>query len=257
MPTCGNAADNHGAPAPAQHQPECPEKLRRRALGKRHTLSWSVISWKLSPDQPGRARKAPGTYHSRAVGRTENLTVTRPAPLERAFLIVIGLLGWLGIVLQLWVSAHLAMRNGHSAMAGHRAGVVLLNRAHQHPRHADRNAVRVARTRGFLLMSANAGRGGCLYFRRRASSMRCCCVRCGRPRGCTSSPMRFCTRSSRCSPQWWLLYAPKQGLRWSGPLGWLAYPLGLLRLLRHPRVLHGPLPLSFRRPRQPGPPGVG
>lgn len=24
---------------------------------------------------------------------------------------------------------------------------------------------------------------------------------------------------------WWLLYAPKQGLRWSGPLGWLAYPL--------------------------------
>lgn len=24
---------------------------------------------------------------------------------------------------------------------------------------------------------------------------------------------------------WWLLYAPKQGLRWSQPLRWLAYPL--------------------------------
>jgi hypothetical protein len=24
---------------------------------------------------------------------------------------------------------------------------------------------------------------------------------------------------------WWLLYAPKQGLRWSEPLRWLAYPL--------------------------------
>jgi hypothetical protein len=24
---------------------------------------------------------------------------------------------------------------------------------------------------------------------------------------------------------WWLLYAPKQGLRWSEPLRWLGYPL--------------------------------
>jgi hypothetical protein len=40
------------------------------------------------------------------------------SPLNRAFLMLIALLGWLGIVLQLWVSARLAMQQGDSPWHG-------------------------------------------------------------------------------------------------------------------------------------------
>jgi hypothetical protein len=47
-----------------------------------------------------------------------HLGVTQSTPLKRALLIVIALLGWLGIVRQLWVSARLSMHHGHSAWHG-------------------------------------------------------------------------------------------------------------------------------------------
>ena len=63
-------------------------------------------------------RADPVTYNSRAVGERDRPPVPQFSPLNRAFLILIALLGWLGIVLQLWVSARLAMQQGDSPWHG-------------------------------------------------------------------------------------------------------------------------------------------
>jgi hypothetical protein len=148
------------------------------------------------------------------------------SPLNRAFLILIALLGWLGIVLQLWVSARLAMHQGNSPWHGIVQALcyftVLTN-----------ILVTLIATR--LTWSA-PGRGllgrpgtlaaaavyivvvGLIY----ALLLRSLWAPSGLQKLAdailhTLLPVLFVL--------WWLRYAPKQGLRWSEPVRWLGYPL--------------------------------
>ena len=149
----------------------------------------------------------------------------RSTPFSRAFLIVIALLGWLGIVLQLWVSVHLAIRNGHSPWHGIVQALcyftVLTN-----------ILVTLIATR--LVVSGPRGRlarPGTLA----AAAVYILVV--GLIYALLLRSLWAPTGLHQLADQilhsvmpvffvlWWLLYAPKQGLRWSEPLRWLAYPL--------------------------------
>jgi hypothetical protein len=151
--------------------------------------------------------------------------VTHSTPLDRAFLILIALLGWLGIVLQLWVSARLSMHQGHPAWHGIVQALcyftVLTNIL------VTLIATRLAwcGARGFL------GRPGILA----AAAVYIVIV--GLIYALLLSALWAPTGLHKLADAilhalipllyflWWLLYAPKQGLRWSQPLSWLAYPL--------------------------------
>jgi len=171
-------------------------------------------------------RADPVTYNSRAVGERDRPPVPQFSPLNRAFLILIALLGWLGIVLQLWVSARLAMHHGNSPWHGIVQALcyftVLTN-----------ILVTLIATR--LTWSA-PGRGllgrpgtlaaaavyivvvGLIY----ALLLRSLWA----PGGLQKlADAILHTLLPPLFVLWWLLYAPKQGLRWSEPVRWLGYPL--------------------------------
>jgi hypothetical protein len=148
------------------------------------------------------------------------------SPLNRALLILIALVGWLGIVLQLWVSARLAMHHGHSPWHGIVQALcyftVLTNilvtliatrLTWSAPGHgllgrpgtlaaAAVYIVVVGLIYALLLRSLWAPSG----LQRLADALLH-----------TLLPVLFVL--------WWLLYAPTQGLRWSEPVRWLGYPL--------------------------------
>ncbi len=151
--------------------------------------------------------------------------MTQSAPLNRAFLIVIALLGWVGIVLQLLVSARLSMQQGHSAWHGIVQALcyftVLTNIL------VTLSATRLAwwGARGFLGRPSTLAAAAVyifvvgLIYALLLSSL-------WAPTGLhkladailhSLIPVLYLL--------WWLLYAPKQELRWSQPLKWLAYPL--------------------------------
>jgi uncharacterized protein YacL len=151
--------------------------------------------------------------------------VTQSIPLNRAFLIVIALLGWLGIVLQLLVSARLSMHQGHSAWHGIVQALcyftVLTNIL------VTLIATRLAwwGARGFLGRPATLA-AAAIYI-----------VVVGLIYALLLSALWAPTGLHKLADAilhslipvlyvlWWLLYAPKQGLRWNQPLRWLAYPL--------------------------------
>lgn len=151
--------------------------------------------------------------------------MTQSAPLNRAFLIVIALLGWLGIVLQLWVSARLSMHNGHSVWHGIVQALcyftVLTNIL------VTLIVTRLAWVgpRGFLARPGTLAAAavyivvvGLIY----ALLLNALWAPSGLHKLADAIlhsliPVLFVL--------WWLLYAPKKGLRWTQPLRWLAYPL--------------------------------
>jgi hypothetical protein len=119
--------------------------------------------------------------------------VTQSAPLNRAFLTVVALLGWLGIVLQLWVSARPSMHNGHSVWHGIVQALcyftVLTNIL------ITLIATRLASVgpRAFLARRGDARGRGRLH-RGRGALYALLLNALWRPPDCTSSPMRSCTR---------------------------------------------------------------
>jgi hypothetical protein len=151
--------------------------------------------------------------------------VPQSAPLNRAFLIVIALLGWLGIVLQLWVSARLAMHHGDSPWHGIVQALcyftVLTN-----------ILVTLIATR-----LAWSGPGGLLGRPGTLAAAAVYIVVVGLIYALLLSSLWAPTGLHKLADAilhslipvlfllWWLLYAPKQGLRWSEPVRWLGYPL--------------------------------
>ena len=81
------------------------------------------------------------------------------------------------------------------------------------------------RTGAVFLPSFGAGRHGGLHRYRRASSTGYCCGNYGIPRARSGLPTYFCMPSFRLGyVVYWLLFAPRTGLRWKDAVGWLAYP---------------------------------
>jgi hypothetical protein len=156
--------------------------------------------------------------------------VPQSAPLNRAFLIVIALLGWLGIVLQLWVSARLAMQHGYSPWHGIVQALcyftVLTN-----------ILVTLIATR--LTWS---GPGGWLGRPGTLAAAAVYIVVVGLIYALLLRSLWAPTGLHKLADAilhslipvlfllWWLLYAPKQGLRWSEPVRWLGYPLAYFAL---------------------------
>jgi hypothetical protein len=140
---------------------------------------------------------------------------------SRSLLIVIALIGLLGILLQLWVSAHLAVRNGHSLLYGVLHALcyftVLTNilvtiiaaRLALGGRLAPGTLAAVA---VYILVV------GLIY----SLLLRSSWAPAGLHRLADEilhdvTPALFVL--------WWLLCAPKNGLHWGQPVKWLGYPL--------------------------------
>jgi hypothetical protein len=151
--------------------------------------------------------------------------VPQSAPLNRAFLILIALLGWLGIVLQLWVSARLAMHHGDSPWHGIVQALcyftVLTN-----------ILVTLIATR-----LAWSGPGGVLGRPGTLAAAAVYIVVVGLIYALLLRSLWAPTGLHKLADAilhslipvlfvlWWLRYAPKEGLRWSEPVRWLGYPL--------------------------------
>ncbi len=154
-----------------------------------------------------------------------HLPVTQATPLNRAFLIVIALLGWLGIVLQVLVSARLSMHQGHSAWHGIVQALCYFTVLSNILVTLIATRLACCGARGFL------GRPGTLA----AAAVYIVVV--GLIYALLLSALWAPTGLHKLADAilhsfipvlyllWWLLYAPKEGLRWSQPLSWLAYPL--------------------------------
>jgi hypothetical protein len=145
--------------------------------------------------------------------------MTQSAPLNRALLIVVALLGWLGILLQLWVF------NGHSAWAGIVQALCYFT---------------VLTNILVTLIATHLAWSGARGFFGRAGTLAAAAVYIavvGLIYALVLSSLWAPTGLHKLADAilhslipvlyvlWWLLYAPKKGLRWTQPLQWLAYPL--------------------------------
>jgi hypothetical protein len=149
---------------------------------------------------------------------------------SRAFVVSVALVAWAGVLLQLWLSARHAQQTGHSAL--HAALLVLCY-----------NTVLTNTLVAFVTTAVALG--GASGWLTRAGTLAATAVYI-----CVVGLVYSLLLRSQWTPAglfrvanellhdvtpvlyllWWLLCAPKNGLRWGAPVKWLLYPLAYFLL---------------------------
>jgi hypothetical protein len=151
----------------------------------------------------------------------------RTEPLGRALLLLLVLLSWLGVLLQLWLSAQLAVAGGFSWLSGVWQALsyftVLTNLWVAIVSSAQLRAARWLRARAGILAACAVYIGvvGLIYSLLLRSTWA--------PAGLQKlADVLLHDVVPAAYLLWWLGFAPKQRAPWSAALWWLAYPLAYM-----------------------------
>src|ERR1700722_20495273 len=144
---------------------------------------------------------------------------------SRAFVAGVAVIAWAGVLLQLWLSARHAQQTGHSAL---RALLVVLC----YNTVLTNVLVALVATR-VALAGAGARRTSTTILAAAAVYIFVVCLIYSLLLRSQWAPVGLSKLADELLHDvtpilyllWWLLWAPKNGLRWSSPLQWLLYPL--------------------------------